>query len=315
MKNIGITKVMYRTSEDFTTNFGLKIRRFINPVFRRLLRLGTKRKIVIEKYPDLIKGKPYIFACSHSFDEDIISNLYAIDRSAYSLCGTSEQILHNPKMYANWINGMIFVNRRDSQSRKDSILKMKKVIEGGSSIHMYPEGGWNNTENLLIQPLFAGPYTLYNETQTLIVPLATFHEYGTKTIYIRAWKPLSFDKMSKDKALGILRDAMATMIWEMIESHSTPIKRKTLRNQDFRLNYMEERKNEYLRVPWTKDVWDDELTVYKDKNHPLPDEVWSFVDNVEITAKNAHIFAPLLVLREEHKKYDFKQYMHDNWDK
>lgn len=92
---------MNRNVDNFTTNFGLKIRRFINPVFRRVLRLGTTRKIVVEQYPKLKKGEAYIFACSHSFDEDVISNLCTIDRSAYSLCGISEQILHNPKMYAN----------------------------------------------------------------------------------------------------------------------------------------------------------------------------------------------------------------------
>lgn len=156
MKNIGLGRIMTLGIDNFTTSTGLKFRRLINPIFRRLLKLGRNRKIMIEQYPKLNKREPYIFACTHSFDDDVISNLCTIDRSAYSLCGTSEQILHNPKMYANWINGMIFVDRLDPQSRKDSILKMKRVLESGSSIHMYPEGGWNNTENLLVQPLFAG---------------------------------------------------------------------------------------------------------------------------------------------------------------
>ena len=229
MKNIGLDRIMHFGVDNFTSDFGLKFRRFINPVFRRLLRLGTSRKIIIEQYPKINKGQPYIFACSHSFDDDVISNLVVIDRSAYSLCGTTEQILHNPKMYANWINGMISVDRLNPQNRKDSIAKMKRVIESGSSIHMYPEGGWNNTENLLVQPLFAGPYTLNQETGALVVPLATFHEHGSKHIYVRASEPMSFNGIEKDKALTMLRDAMATMVWEMIELHSTPINRDDLR--------------------------------------------------------------------------------------
>lgn len=315
MKNIGLDRIIQLNIDNFTTDFGLKLRRVINPVFRRLLRLGTSRKIIIEQYPQLNKGQSYIFACSHSFDDDVISNLVAIDRSAYSLCGTSEQILYNPKMYANWINGMIYVDRLDPRSRKDSILKMKKVIESGSSIHMYPEGGWNNTENLLVQPLFAGPYTLNQETGALVVPLATFHEHGSKHIYVRASEPMSFNGIEKDKALTMLRDAMATMVWEMIEVHSTPINRDDLRGNDFRLDFMEERKNEYLRVPWTKDVWEEELAFKHDRNHPIPSKAREFVDNVRITADNAHILAPILVEREADKKYDFKQYMHENWDK
>ena len=60
MKNIGIPKVMEWGVDNFTTPVGLKIRRFINPVFRRLLKLGTRRKIIVEQYPKLEKGKPYI---------------------------------------------------------------------------------------------------------------------------------------------------------------------------------------------------------------------------------------------------------------
>lgn len=314
MKNIGITKVMYRTSEDFTTNFGLKIRRFINPVFRRLLRLGTKRKIVIEKYPDLIKGKPYIFASAHHFDEDVISNLAIIDRNAWLLAGTTHQIKYNPQFYAAWINGLMYVNRWNSESRKDSLKKMKHVLKSGTSIIIYPEGGWNNSENLLMQKLFAGPYILSKELNIPVIPLSPFHEVGSDTIYFRAGEPLNLFEYEKQEALQLLRDTLATMMFEQIEKYSTSINRSELIG-DIHLKHMEERKNEYLRIKWHSDAWDDELTVYKDKNHPLPDEVWSFVDNVEITAKNAHIFAPLLVLREEHKKYDFKQYMHNNWDK
>lgn len=315
MKNPFLGKIMHLGVDNFTSDFGLTVRRFINPIFRRLIRFGTKRKIIIEQYPKLNKSQPYIFACSHSFDDDVVSSLAAIDRSAYSLCGTSEQILHNPKMYVNWINGMIYVDRLDSQSRKDSIMKMKRVIESGSSIHMYPEGGWNNTENLLVQPLFAGPYILSSETGALVVPVTTFHEHGSKNIYVRAAEPISMHRMTKDVALEFLRDEMATMIWNMIEMHSTPIKRETLYGIDFRSKYMEERKQEYLRVKWTRDVWDEELTFKHDKNHPIPSKVREYVDNVKITSKNAHIFAPILVEREDDKKYDFKQYMHDNWDK
>ena len=111
-----------------------------------------------------------------------------------------------------------------------------------------------------------------------------------------------------------MRDTLGTMMFEQIEKHSTPIDRRKL-TRDIHMKYMEERKNEYLRVKWRWDMWDDELTVYKDKEHPLPVDAWSFVDNVKITADNAHIFSPLLALREQHKKYDFKQYMHENWDK
>lgn len=315
MKNIGITKVMEWGIDDFVSDIGIKIRRLINPIFRRALKLGTKRKIIVEQYPKLKKDMPYIFAATHSFDDDIISTLSAIDRSAFLLTGCTDQIAFNPQMYAGWPNGMIYVDRLDPISRKESVVKMKKILEKGSSVLIFPEGGWNNTENLLIQPLFAGPYTLNRETGRLVVPIASFHEKGGDKIYIRAGNPMSFDGMSKDEGLTTLRDTMATMWYKMMEDYSTPLKRDSLRGFDHHLAFMEERRQEYLHVYWSRDVWEEELAFYHDKNHPRPKKVREFVDSVAITSQNAAILAPILARREEDRKYDFVQYMHENWNK
>lgn len=315
MKNIGITKVMEWNIEKFTSPVGLRLRQMINPIFRRALRLGTKRSIIIEQYPKLERNKAYIFSSSHSFDDDLISAICAIDRSVYFLTGASEQIRYNPKMYAGWLNGLVYVNRLDPHSRKESVEKMVKVLEMGSSILIFPEGGWNNTENLLIQPLFAGPYTLQQRTGCPVVPIASFHEHNAGAIYIRVGEPMTFEGLSKKDALRTLRDSMATMMFEMMEAHSTPLKRSELGHTDPHLNYMKERHREYRRVPWTGDVWEEELTFYHDKSHPIPREVWKFADFVNVNHNNAYVFAPILSRRQEDRKYDFKQYMHDNWDK
>ena len=305
---------MNRTVDDFTTDFGIKLRRIIDVALRPILKLATKRKIIVEYYPHLEKGKPYIFASTHSFDEDIIANLATIDRNAWLLTGATHQVEYNPQFYAAWVHGMVYVDRRNDDSRKESVKKMKRLLKAGTSVVVYPEGGWNNTENLLIQKLFAGPYILSKDLNIPVVPLSVFNEAGSDKIYFRASEPINLFEYEKQDALRILRDALATMMFEQIEKHSTPINRSEL-SGDIHLKYMEERKNEYLRVKWLWDMWDDELTVYKDKQHPLPTDAWAFLDDVKPTIQNAHIFAPLFAMREEHKKYDFKQYMHENWNK
>lgn len=70
---------------------------------------------------------------------------------------------------------------------------------------------------------------------------------------------------------------MATMMSEMIEAHSTPLDLNRLNYVDYRLRYMEERCREYQRVPWTKDVWDEELSFYHDKKHPIPKKFGSLL--------------------------------------
>ncbi len=312
MKNIGLEKYKYANVENFTSDFGIKIRRKLQKPFKLVLKCATKREIILERYPMLEKNKPYIFASTHSFDEDIISALATLDRNAYVLIGTTDQLEHNPTMYAAWANGMIYVDRMDSNSRKDSIKKMLRILESGSSILIFPEGGWNNTENLLVQKLFAGPYILSKETGIPIVPISTFNEHNSKKIYIKYDEPFDISNLDKKEALRELRDIMATMMYEQIEKYSTPIKRNEL-SLNARYDFMEERKNEYMRVNWTRDVWDEELTVYKD--FPSQQDIRESLDNVEITKDNAYIFAPVLVKRLEDEKYNFKKYMHENWQK
>ena len=314
MKNIGLGKVKNNDVYSFTSDLGIKIRKNINNPLRKILKLATKRKVILESYPKLEKNKPYIFASTHSFDEDIIAALSTIDRSTYVLIGTTDQIDTNPTMYAAWINGMIYVDRLNYDSRKESVKKMERILNSGSSVLLFPEGGWNNTENLLVQKLFAGPYILSKDTGCEVIPISTFNEANSDKIYIKFGNPLNLGEMGKKDALKILRDELASMMYGQIEKYSTPISRDKL-PLDAREKFMEERKNEYLRVKWSKDVWDEELTVYKDKDNPSKEDVRKTFDNVRITPDNAGILASVLVKRIEDKKYDFKDYMHKNWNR
>lgn len=314
MKNIGLIKLKEANVDNFTTITGLKLRRIFNKPLRYVLKKVTKGNIIIDSYPNLEKDKPYIFASTHTFTDEISATLSTIDRSAYTLCGATDQLEHNPKMYFNWLNGTIYIDRFSEKSRKDSILKMEKVLNNGSSILLFPEGGLNNTENLLVMKLFAGPYILSADTKIDVVPISTFIDSGSKNIYLSASEPLSLYKYDKKEALKLLRDALATLRYNQMEKYASRIRRKDLPN-DPRLEFMEERRKEYLKEKWTRDVWDEELTVYRDKLAPTPEEVRESVDSINITTKNAGILGPVLVKRLEDKKYDFNKYMHENWQK
>ncbi len=314
MKNIGLIKLEHANIENFTTDTGIKFRRFINKPVRSLLKIATKGKIIIEEYPNLEENTPYIFAATHSFVEEISATLASIDRSAYTLCGTTDQFENNPKMYFNWLTGIIFVDRYSEESRKSSIPKMERIINSGSSILIFPEGGLNNTENLLVMKLFSGPYVLSKNTGAKVVPISTFNETGSKNIYVSGGEPLPLYEYDKKEALIKLRDSLATLKYYQMENHATRIKRNDL-SEDPRLDFMEERRKEYLNTKWTRDVWDEELTVYRDKDAPTPQEVRETLDGVKITTSNAGIMGPILVKRLEDKKYDFKRYMHENWNK
>ena len=295
MKNYGLLKYKYANLDNFTSDIGISLRKIINRPMRLILKLATNGKIIVESYPKLDKEKTYIFAATHSFVEEVSAILSTIDRSAYSLIGTTEQLEHNPKVYANWLTGMIYVDRENEKSRKESLLKMQYILQKGSSLLMFVEGGWHNTENLLVQKPFSGVSNLSQTNKIEVVPISTFNEYGSKQIYIRVGEPLKLYDFDKKEALILLRDALATGIYNQIEAYSTPIKRAEL-SKNARLEFMEERRLEYMKTKWTKDVWKS-------------------MDNIKITKDNADIMGPILVKRLEDKKYDFKEYMHNNWNK
>ncbi len=314
MKNIGLVNLLDADVENFTSDKGIERRKKIAKALKKVLKIATPEDIIIDRYPNLEQDVPYIFASTHGFSNDIIACLASIDRSAYLLMGSTNQIEYNKLMYVAWLNGFIYVDRTDDKSRKDSILKMERILNSGSSVLIFPEGGHNNTENNLCNKLFSGPYILSVKTGCKVVPVAPFYEFGSDKIYMNFGDPIDLSKYKdKKEALRDLRDILATMVYENMEKHSTPFERPI--KEDIHMQFMEQRRQEYLKNPWTRDVWDEELTRYLDRDEREFVSVMESMDNINVDENNASIMGPLLVKRREQKKYDFNNYMHENWNK
>lgn len=312
MKNIFADKILAQTSENLTQK-DVEIRRKFAPIIHPFIKAANKKKIIVEEYPKLEKDEVYIFAAGHSFPDEIGANLSAIDRHAYTLMGTTDQIINNPKMAILYLYGMIRVNKLDPSSRRDSFLQMKKVLEYGSSIMLFPEGVLNNSENLLCENPYPGVYHLCDETGKKVVPIVSQTYNDSKIIRFRASDPIDLSKYYKQQALDLWRDEIARLRYEMMEKE--PILKRELLVGDIHQQYMESRRDTYREVKWTKDVWDEEIMYRKEKGYTNPSEAIEYVDDIDITAENARIIAPVLVRRREYQKYNFKQYMHDNWNK
>lgn len=312
MFHTGLEKIKYADVDTFTSDRGIKWRkRWMGKGWRSLLKLCTSRKIIIEQYPQLDKNEAYVFAVNHSFDEDAISALATIDRNVYMLQGTTDQMEHNPVFLAMWLNGMIYVDRMNAESRKSAVEKMKRILEAGSSVVLFPEGGYNNTENQFIQPLFSSPYVLSKEIGVKVVPMITFNDCGDDKIYVRAGEPMDLSGYEKHEALDILRDEMSTLVYQIMEQHVSCVKRASL-PADARLDFLETRKRVYECQKWHSDVWDEEVTYYPGHGVTTPKQAREFVDDVNISHNNAYVFADMLVRREEDVRYDLKKYLREH---
>lgn len=198
---------------------GYKIRRFISKPVRDILGPATSKNTYhIERQPDLPHDRPLIFACTHQCKDDIACALASTGRHTYILFASLPDFFGTMDGPALWVNGVILIDRKDQNSRRSAIPKMKHAIEMGADILMYPEGTLNKTQNLLVQKLFPGIYNLAKETNALVVPMAIIQE--GKDVYSKVLQPFDICKYEQQEGLEVLRGLMATAKYELMEKHA-----------------------------------------------------------------------------------------------
>lgn len=228
MKNYPLLRFLNATTDNFTSDFGIKARRKGHRLFSKLIASALGCDIVVEKQPVLPQNQNYIFAISHYLYEDTALPIIYLKQNAYLLLGMTDQVIHNPKMYAFWMNGMIYVNKLDDQSRREALDKMRRVLNAGSSVMIFPEGGWNDTENLLCKKLFSSPWRLSRDTGVQVVPICQYQDEKTKIFYVTIGDPMDLGALGKEEATELLRDTLAGMMYEAIEKHSAMLHRAEL---------------------------------------------------------------------------------------
>lgn len=311
-RNIGLTKWKYKNAEQFTTSFGIRMRRLASPLLRVIIRCTLPKRYVLIKYPTLSKKRPYIFAAGHSFPGELAANIAAIDRNTWLLHGTTDQIDHNPQMYIAWLNGMIYVDKFNKASRNESVKKMARILKNGSSVIMYPEGTLNNSENLYCMPLYPGVFYLARQTGAQVVPIVAQSEHNDHAIRIAAGKPLDFSALEKETALRILRDELSTLRYELCNDYP-PLRRADL-SGDIHYQHMKNRRDTYMEVKWVNPNWSEEMLTRTTNDKAHPKDVFEPLENVKITSKNAWILAPILLRNQEYKRYDLIDYMNRHWN-
>lgn len=281
MKTIGLKKLENVSVDSFVKHSQIKLRKGIYPFTKVVINLATKlisnRSIVVDRRPELDDDN-YIFASTHYYTEDIEALLGSLDRNAWALMGTTDQIENNPKMYGAWLNGMIYVDRNDNNSRKESLLKMQHILNNNASIAIFVEGGWNNKENMLCMNPFSGAYYLATKCDKKVVPVSSVRSEIDNKIHVLYGDPIDLslykandtdsEKVKLAKKLvanSIIRDALSSLKYELLDKYTKKVKRASL-NDDAREEYLDVRLREYMKSYWSsKECIQDELVEYKPK--------------------------------------------------
>ena len=335
-RNLFINKLNTRDVNHFTTDIGLFLRRKSIGAFRKLCNgftnatiirnetseyvsneeyynnlkaeriplssypLSTKKNannVIVERYPKLEEGESYIFVGSHVCPEDIETMLNVIDRNAYLILGSVENLNYNPEVYLSWLNGMIVFNVLDMKERRELIPKMERVLHT-QSILIFPEGSHNYDLNKLIKPLYDGPVNLALKTGKKIVPVVLVKDYENNVAYLDVGNPIdvkSLDLNIQDYYPGkeesekyriksmssYVRDKMATAVYHMMERHLALIKRSEYEDlgQHFIQFYVTDTFN---KLNWKHDVFDAEYLTKKTKEEQEYEEVVRSLGNLKL---------------------------------
>lgn len=292
MYNKKLEYLLSNNPDEVLSSKGVKIRKAINPLFRRLVSLTTKNKLHIERKAIIPKDRPIIFAPTHGFRDDIAFTIKTIGVHAYIVYASIPDFYYSMDGWALWSNGVVILDRKIKESRKAVIPKSERVIDLGTNLIIYPEGVWNKTPNLIVQKLYPGIYDIAKSKNALVMPVATILEDGVcHAILDEAFDITEYDR---EEGLKVLRDKMATAKFELMEKYAKA-DRKDLQPVD---QYWDKFLDELVAT--ANGLYDYEIentAQYKDKNEVSEDEVFAPFQNVEVTKENAKVLVKAKGLR------------------
>ena len=179
---------------EYGKNIFVQYNRYVGNIL--LVLYGMRRKIK-GVYP-ISFNKPCIYIANHKSYLDVIIIASLVPQKIKYL--GKKEVFDWPLIgfFAKY-SGQIAVHREDKESRHNAYELMKRSINEGFSIVLFPEGGWRNLGddkyanpydfkmNKLLNPFRNGAFRLSIETQTPIIPIALINageKFSSKTMKI-----------------------------------------------------------------------------------------------------------------------------------
>ncbi|MCX7744430.1 MAG: 1-acyl-sn-glycerol-3-phosphate acyltransferase [Flavobacteriales bacterium] len=129
---------------------------------------GVRMKIYGKEIRD--NTPPCIIVSNHSTNIDMITAPFALPLGAKPLAKI--ELLKIPIIGYQFKIMSVMVDRKNKESRARSMLLLKKTLEEGFPIFIYPEGTRNRTETPL-KEFYDGAFKIAIEMQKPILPLVT----------------------------------------------------------------------------------------------------------------------------------------------
>ena len=252
---------------------GIELRKKIHPLINLILKidetLSKEKNIIIANENNAKKGVPKIFACTHIGGNDIQRTFQIIKEPAYLMLG------------------VIPLETKNKIDRKIAYNRSVELLNNGGNLLIYPEGAWNVTPNVIVMKTFVGTVRMAKETGVEIVPIAV-EQYGNK-FYFNIGKNYGIAKSTTKTEVELnceLRDKLATLKWQILETQ--PIFQRDNVPEGYIYDFQKEIV-EKCNYGYGFSLEDAISESFHDKNITSEEEVFSFLENLDININNAFL--------------------------
>lgn len=268
---------------------------------------------VVKDTPVKLPDKPVIFVSNHGFRDDVLASVLAANRHAYIYWGSLPQFYNTFDGLSASLVGQIMVNRKNKVSKDASIEKVLKVMNYGTDILMFPEGGWNKTSEVLVTNLWKGVYSFSCMTRSDVVPIIHYvrdMEIVDKknTIHTVVDDPIPLYEMSQKEALEYLRDILSSWQFKMAELYGRTTREVELHgfstSDEKWHDCLQKRMQGVSRYDSTIEKHSD----YRPKDVIRPEDVFRPIANIKnITPENAKMVEDAKKLIKIRENSDFQK--------
>lgn len=275
---------MEKRLERFESNIPLKgidLRKKIHGLPLKLVELDrkvSKETVSVINDERIITDRPKIYACTHIGGNDIQRVFEAIKEHAYLFLGDPKGLYKDISGLLLFLNGVINMETKDKTDRFIAKERAIELLNKNGNLLIFPEGAWNITPNLLVMDLYKGAVLMARETGADIVPVAI--EQYDNDFFVSIGKNIKMDDYST-LSLGdlniVLRDAMGTQKWNIVEKHPQSRKDLNIDEKDFAQSIVD-------KCPYGFTIEDVEKTRYIDKDKIVLQKPYGFVKQKRLTA-------------------------------
>ena len=220
------------------SGFVIRVKDLLYPLLMRLT--GTKVRYRINKVNECtpLPDKPIIFVANHGAFQDTPIMLRVTGRRSYIFSGKQNLA------FIDWVffvlNGVIWVDRKDKADMAASKDALTACLRKGQSVLWFPEGTWNLNANQLMMPMKWGIIDVARSAGAQIIPAALDYDREANTCWIKFGAPMAGDALeNKAEAIRDLRDALATLRWDLMSSqpvlHRAEITPEQLQKEMYRV--------------------------------------------------------------------------------